>query len=61
MNRRSASFKDLVGDDIANLPVSKAIDLMLRDPNLIKRPLVIRGRKVAFGYDAAGLEEIARA
>jgi arsenate reductase-like glutaredoxin family protein len=35
------------------LPRSKkeAIDLMIANPNLIKRPILIRGSKVTFGFD----------
>jgi arsenate reductase-like glutaredoxin family protein len=35
------------------LPKSKqeAIDLMLDNPNLIRRPILIKGAKVTFGFD----------
>jgi arsenate reductase-like glutaredoxin family protein len=35
------------------LPRSKreAIDLMLEQPNLIRRPVLVRGTKVTFGFD----------
>jgi arsenate reductase-like glutaredoxin family protein len=35
------------------LPRSKkeAIDLMLEQPNLIKRPILVRGRDAIFGFD----------
>ena len=35
------------------LPTSKeeAIDLMMENPNLIKRPILVRGSKVTFGFD----------
>jgi arsenate reductase (glutaredoxin) len=37
------------------LPASKkeAIDLMVEQPNLIKRPILIRGKHVVFGFDKA--------
>jgi arsenate reductase-like glutaredoxin family protein len=37
------------------LPSSKkeAIDLMVAQPNLIRRPILIRGGTVTFGYDKA--------
>lgn len=37
------------------LPASKkeAIDLMMEQPNLIKRPILIRGSQVVFGFDRA--------
>ena len=35
------------------LPKTKkeAIDLMMEQPNLIKRPILIKGSKVIFGFD----------
>lgn len=35
------------------LPKSKkeAIDLMMENPNLIRRPIMIKGGKVIFGFD----------
>jgi len=35
------------------LPTSKkeAIDLMMAQPNLIKRPILVRGSKVIFGFN----------
>jgi arsenate reductase-like glutaredoxin family protein len=35
------------------LPASKreAIDLMMENPNLIRRPIMIKGSKVIFGFD----------
>jgi arsenate reductase-like glutaredoxin family protein len=35
------------------LPKSKkeAIDLMLEQPNLIRRPVLVRGGRVTFGFD----------
>ena len=34
------------------LPASKkeAIDLMMEQPNLIKRPILVRGNRVTFGF-----------
>ena len=35
------------------LPKSKkeAIDLMMKQPNLIKRPILVRGSAAVFGFD----------
>ena len=40
------------------LPKSKkeAIELMMENPNLIKRPILIRGSKVTFGFDRKAYE-----
>ena len=47
MSTRSPVFKT------RPLPKSKkeAIDLMMKQPNLIKRPILIRGSQAIFGFD----------
>jgi arsenate reductase-like glutaredoxin family protein len=47
VSTRSPVFKE------RPLPTSKkeAIDLMMENANLIKRPILIRGSKVTFGFD----------
>lgn len=36
----------------------EAIDLMLEQPNLIKRPVLVRGRQVVFGFDKKAYEQL---
>ena len=47
VSTRSPVFKE------RSLPRSKkeAIDLMMEQPNLIRRPILVRGSKVIFGFD----------
>jgi arsenate reductase-like glutaredoxin family protein len=47
VSTRSPVFKE------RPLPGSKneAIDMMMANPNLIKRPILVRGGKVTFGFD----------
>lgn len=47
VSQRSPVFKE------RPLPKSKkaAIDLMMEQPNLIRRPIFIKGSKVVFGFD----------
>jgi len=47
VSTRSPVFKE------RPLPRSKkeAIDLMMEQPNLIRRPILVRGSKVIFGFD----------
>ena len=47
MSTRSPVWKERA------LPKSKkeAIDLMMENPNLIRRPILIRGSNVTFGFD----------
>lgn len=42
------------------LPRSKkeAIDLMMENPNLIRRPILIKGSKVVFGFDKDAYESL---
>jgi Spx/MgsR family transcriptional regulator len=37
----------------------EALRLMAKNPNLIKRPVVVKGRDIALGFDEARLTEIA--
>ena len=47
VSRRSPVFKQ------RPLPKSKkeAIDLMMQQPNLIRRPILVRGSRATFGFD----------
>jgi len=56
VSRRSPVWKDLP------LPATKrkAIDLMLEQPNLIKRPILVAGSRVIFGFDRAQYEALKR-
>jgi arsenate reductase-like glutaredoxin family protein len=42
------------------LPASKkaAIDLMVEQPNLIRRPILVRGSRVLFGFDKDGYRRL---
>jgi arsenate reductase-like glutaredoxin family protein len=41
-----------------NLPdKAAAIEMMLEDPNLIKRPFIVRGELGSFGFDATEFDE----
>jgi arsenate reductase-like glutaredoxin family protein len=42
------------------LPRSKkeAIDLMMQQPNLIKRPILVRGNQVSFGFRKEDYEKL---
>ena len=52
MSTRSPVFKE------RPLPRSKkeAIDLMMENPNLIRRPILVRGSTVTFGFDKQAYE-----
>jgi regulatory protein spx len=54
---RSPAFKAR-GLDVSQLTKSKAIDLMLEEPNLVRRPLVLAGGEAVFGFDAAAYDRL---
>jgi arsenate reductase-like glutaredoxin family protein len=53
VSTRSPVFKE------RPLPKSKkeAIDLMTKNPNLIRRPILVRGSRVTFGFDKKAYEQ----
>jgi arsenate reductase/regulatory protein spx len=42
-------------------PRAEALKLMSENPNLVKRPILIRGSQVVLGYDEQALSEMAKA
>ena len=56
MSTRSPVFKE------RPLPKSKkeAIAMMMENPNLIRRPILIQGAKVIFGFDKTEYEELGK-
>jgi Spx/MgsR family transcriptional regulator len=57
LSTRSPSYKAR-GLDAKKLSKAEAVALMLEDPNLIRRPLVLKGKKAVFGYNAAEYETL---
>jgi Spx/MgsR family transcriptional regulator len=57
LSKRSPTYKERnLGE--RKLSKSEAIDLMLEDPNLMRRPLVLTKGKAIFGYDAEEYEKL---
>ena len=54
---KSPSFKKL-GLDAAGLDNEKLIELMLKEPRLVRRPVVRIGNEVYFGADSKKLESM---
>ena len=54
LSQRSPVFKE------RPLPASKkeAIALMLDQPNLIKRPILVTGNRAIFGFDKAAYDQL---
>lgn len=56
LNQRSTTYKDH-GLGKRRTTKNEAIRLMLKDPNLIKRPLIIRDNKAYQGFEEKSLTE----
>ena len=59
MNTRSPAYKER-GLDVTKMTKRQAIDLMMEEPNLIRRPLLLRGGRAIFGFDAGKYGELAK-
>ena len=59
VNTRSPAYKER-GLDVRTMTKKQAIDLMMEEPNLIRRPLVISGNKAVFGFKEDELDELTR-
>ena len=57
ISTRSPAFKAR-GLDAKKLSKSEAIRLLLEDANLIRRPLVLKGKKAVFGYAPAEYDSL---
>ncbi len=57
LNSRTPLYRE---KNMKQKPPSKeeAIKLMLRDPNLLKRPVIIKGKRKILGFDEAALKEL---
>ena len=57
MSTKSPTWKKMELD-LATMTKKKAIDLMLAEPNLIKRPLLLVNGKAIFGYKRDQYDEL---
>lgn len=58
LNKRSPSYKER-NLGARKLTRKQAIDLMMEDPNLIRRPIVLRdSRRAVFGFDAEAYDKL---
>ncbi len=58
LNRKNELYR---GRNMKEHPPSRreALELMSKNPNLIRRPIVIRGTRMVLGYDPAALNTLA--
>ena len=59
LSKRAKPYKDLVGD--RDLSDDELLELMVREPTLLRRPLAVRGGRAAVGFDREGLSALAGA
>jgi arsenate reductase len=52
LNRKSTTWRNLPDCDKANVDEARAVALMVAEPALIKRPVMVAGGKVTSGFDA---------
>lgn len=57
LNRRSPTYKRLELDK-RHLTTNEAVALMQEDPNLIRRPILVVGDGVLFGFSAEDYDNI---
>jgi arsenate reductase-like glutaredoxin family protein len=59
LNSRNELYREM---NMAENPPSRAeaLRLMAREPNLIRRPVVIRGGQIVLGFDEEALKKLAR-
>ncbi len=53
LSRRSRAYRELVGG--RELGDDELLDLMAREPTLLRRPLTVRDRRAVIGFDREGL------
>ena len=58
MNSRSATYKEL-GLGERTLPIEEIVTLMLQDRNLIRRPILLAGEDVIFGFSPEHYDRLA--
>lgn len=56
LSKRARAYKELVSD--RELTDDQLLDLMIQEPTLLRRPLVISGSDSVIGFDRKGLERI---
>lgn len=39
-------------------PRAEALQLMAKNPNLIRRPILVKGRQIVLGFDPAEMEKL---
>lgn len=56
LSKRARAYKELVGD--RDLTDDQLLDLMIQEPTLLRRPLIIAGGDAVIGFDRKGLARL---
>ena len=59
LNRRSTSWRKLGDADKANIDNDKAVELIMANPALMKRPLFVSDKGFVAGFDKQGVIDLA--
>ena len=59
LNPRNEQYRSMNMKEKPPSP-AEAIRLMSKNPNLIRRPLVVRGRRMVAGFDEAALKDLVK-
>lgn len=54
---RSQTFKSL-NLDVDSMPLSEVIDLLVKEPKLLRRPILCDGKKLVVGYNPESLPSL---
>ena len=57
LNSRNELYRE-IGMKENPPPRDKALELMSKNPNLIKRPILVKGSQMVLGYDEGALREV---
>jgi Spx/MgsR family transcriptional regulator len=58
INQRGTTWRQLPVNAKENLTATRAIDLMMQNPSLIKRPLLVVGTKYIVGFDETHYKQL---
>ncbi len=60
INTRGTTWRSLPPEEQTDLSPSKAIQLMVRHPSLIRRPVLVVGEQIVLGFDPAVFVSVLR-
>lgn len=58
LNTRGMTWRKLPDEDKANINEAKAIKLMLQQPAIIKRPVLVQNKKVHVGFSEQDFQQL---